>query len=135
MFQPKQEYWENLPLPHKRLVVQIIGKDIKVKDVGLSGDIAYTGSMKPTIYGGNRVLEQKYNLTGIRQEGSCQYLKEGQIISFKEDDNPENVHTMHRIINNNLQNGHLQTRGDNSISSEYPLCEDVVSVILGVLWT
>lgn len=134
-FNEKVEYWEGIPLPHKKdMVIQIIGKDIKVNDVALSGNIAYTGSMKPAIYGGNRVLQIPYNYSGIKQEGNCPGLTEGQIISFINLDNEEGVETLHRIIDNNLQNGHLRTKGDNAVGTEYVPCEDIQSITVGVLW-
>ena len=131
--EPKQEYWNKIPLQHNKLIVQILGKDIKIKDVRLSGDVGYTGSMRPTIYGGVRLLERPYNLTGERQEGNCKYINEGDIISFRVAG--YEYEWVHRVTDNNIGKGYLFTQGDMNSANDFVDCHDITRKIVGVLYT
>jgi len=136
-FDPVQEYWKEIPLQNNDLTLQLMSKDVKIKEVGLSGSLAYTGSMRPTMYGGNRLLTVKYEHAGIPQDSTCLDIKEGQIISYKayeDDDDIDEI--VHRVIDNEVGAGVLITRADVlHKGGEEIKCEDITEIVVGVLYT
>lgn len=142
-FASKPEIWKGLQINqnNNEIKYQLYYNRIEIYDVWFSGNVGYTDSMLPTIYGGNKLIEKKYPFYQINQEGNCPGLKPGQIISFINKYNNDRfgemskIETVHRIIDNNLNNGQLRTKGDNADGTEYVLCEDIHSIIVGVLYT
>ncbi|KKN60191.1 hypothetical protein LCGC14_0534820 [marine sediment metagenome] len=132
---PIQEYWNNIPLPSNDISVRQVHSRIEIDGAFLSGMILYTGSMKPTLYGGNKVIQVPYRHAYKKQEGNCPDIKEGQLISFVNNVyNISNAQILHRVINNNLNDGNLYTRGDDVKIGEYVRCEDIRYINVGVLW-
>ncbi len=131
--EPIQEYWNNIPLPSNEISVRQVHSRVEIDGAFLSGMILYTGSMKPTLYGGNKVIQVPYRHAYKKQEGNCPDIKEGQLISFM-NHNIKNTHILHRVINNDRDDGKLYTRGDDVKIGEYVRCEDIRYINVGVLW-
>ena len=134
---PKAESWESIPLPHlDNITIQQKGSNVLVKDAFIN-EIAYTGSMKPTIYGGNKMLLRPYSYYKIPQQGNCPDLKEGQIAVYveKELTSMSVKYVVHRIIDNQLGDGIIRFKGDNNRASEFVECEQIKYTVVGVIFT
>ena len=129
-FKPKLENYQGVFLNKHNLSVWAHSRDVTVNDVYLS-NIAYTGSMRPTIYGGNKVMMQKY-----KGGAECKGLQTGMIISFDGKYLDTEYNVLHRIVSiPDDHPGWVFTKGDANMGNEFVDCEDIIGLAVGVLYT
>jgi hypothetical protein len=126
------ETWQGIELNGVKARFHISGRDLVVKNVSLL-NVHSTGSMRPTMFGGNLALTIPYPLKDVEQEGICEGIEEGQIITYW--DKEDYSYISHRVIDNTIGDGQLRVKGDNNPSSEYPKCSQIRNIIIGVLYT
>jgi len=117
------------------IILQQQGMDVTIKDVLLSADVGYTGSMIPTIVGGNTLLLRLYPYYNMIQNGTCLGIKEGQIAVYFDEDITTYASVVHRVIDNDIGGGQIRFKGDNNNASEFVRCEDIKYLVVGVIYT
>lgn len=104
--------------PHNKIDYKINGSNIILSNASLC---RITGiSMRPTMFTGNKIIKTEYNE---------QYLKEGQIIIYKNDDNTTVAHRIKALYSD-----HLYVQGDNNKGHEKIQYDQIESIIIGVLY-
>ena len=137
---PRMEYWNSIELPKLNQIqnadnliyAQQEGLDLIIKNATV-GSVSYTGSMKPTIYGGNTPILRPYKYYKVSTNEICADILEGQIVIYMTENGFSQI--IHRVKDNSIGNGTAFIQGDNNENGEFVKCEKIKYIVLGILYT